>query len=136
MRGAEAARRGLLILDHGTRHAPAREALASLARRVAEARPEWVVEHAHMEIAEPGFEAGIDALVARGAHTIYIHLHFMGAGYHVRETIPALVEQARERHPRIAIETSDPLGHDPRIVELIVERVDRQSEPERQSAKE
>jgi len=128
--------RAILIVDHGTRNEAARETLVQLAAQVARARPDWLVEHAHMELAEPDFDAGVDTLVARGATHIYIHLHFLGAGYHVRESIPGLVARASERHETIAIETSEPLGHDPRIADLVVDRMDRQTRAERHSSKE
>lgn len=115
----------ILIVDHGTRNADARQTLVRLAAEVARERPGWIVEHAHMELADPDFDAGIDRLVARGATRILVHLHFLGAGYHVRESIPQLVDKARQRHRSIEIHTSEPLGHDPRIVELVVGRMDR-----------
>ena len=66
---------------------------------------------------------GIDTLVARGAEEIRVQLHFLSAGYHVRETIPRFVAKARARHPSIAIEVSEPLGHDPGIAALIVAKL-------------
>lgn len=127
-------RRGLLIVDHGTRSAEANEPLARLAREVARARPDWLVEHAHMELSEPDFATGIDRLVARGADEVLVHLHFLGVGYHVRETIPDLVRAARERHPHLPIETTSPLGEDARIAEIILSRMDDQPARDRQSS--
>ena len=126
---------GLLIVDHGTRSASANAPLAELARRVGGARPDWVVEHAHMELAEPDFDMAIDRLVSRGASRILVHLHFLGIGYHVRETIPQLVAIARERHSTVSIETTLPLGDDDRLVEIVLDRMDAQSDPDRQSSK-
>ena len=128
-------RRAILIVDHGTRNEAARETLMRLAADLATARPEWLVGHAHMELAEPSLGTGIDALVSRGATHIYVHLHFLGAGYHVRETVPKLVAAAIERHQSVTIETSEPLGHDPRIADLILDRMDHQSRDDRQSSK-
>jgi len=136
MRDTSGAKRAILIVDHGTRSEAARETLVRLAAAVARARPDWLVEHAHMELAQPDFDAGVDTLVARGATHIYVHLHFLGAGYHVRESIPELVAGASERHETIVIETSEPLGHDPRMADLVIDRMDRQTRPERQSSKE
>ena len=116
--------RGLLIVDHGTRSDAANAPLARLAESVANERPEWLVGHAHMELAAPGFEQAIDALVRSGASEILVHLHFLGAGFHVRESIPKLIDAARDRHPGIEIATSDPLGEDPRLVDIVVERLD------------
>lgn len=128
--------RGLLIVDHGSRNDEANARLAAMARRIALVRPDWLVEHAHMELALPDFEAGIDALVARGARAILVHLHFLAAGFHVRESIPRLAERVRTRHPGIEIELSTPLGEDLRLVEIVL---DQMSEAElardRQSSK-
>ncbi len=121
--------RGLLIVDHGSRNEEANARLAEFARRVAEARPDWLVEYAHMELASPGFEAGIEALVGRGARAILVHLHFLGTGFHVRESLPRLAEAMRARHPGIGIELTLPLGDDPRLVEIVLDQMD--DEPSR-----
>jgi len=122
-------RRGLLIVDHGTRATAHNRHLEELAEAVARERPEWLVQHAHMELAEPDFAQGIERLVERGADEILVHLHFLGAGFHVRESIPALLAEARARHPQLPIEATEPLGRDPQLVGIVVGRMDRQSRP-------
>ncbi|MBC8187028.1 MAG: CbiX/SirB N-terminal domain-containing protein [Proteobacteria bacterium] len=126
---------GLLIVDHGSRNPDSNEQLEKLANSIAKARATWLVEYGHMELATPSFETAIDQLVSRGATEIMVHLHFLGDGYHVRETLPALIEGARKRFPEIPIHATDTLGQDPRIVEIIIDRMDAQSPPDRQSEK-
>lgn len=117
-------RRALLIVDHGSRSASANATRADFARRVADARPDWRVAHAHMELAQPDVPSAIDALVADGVFEIRVHLHFLGRGYHVRESIPELIDAARGRHPGLRITVSDPIGEDPRLVDIVVESLD------------
>ena len=119
-----AQRRALLILDHGSKSAEANARLSRFADKVGAARPEWRVAYAHMELAQPDMPTVIDALVAEGAVEIHIHLHFLGAGYHVRETIPELVADARARHTHIDLRVFDPIGDDPRLVDIVIERID------------
>ncbi len=119
-----ATRRGLLIVDHGTRSDAANARLADFADTIARARPDWLVRHAHMELAEPDFDRAVDDLAASGAREIFIQLHFLVGGFHVGESIPKLVDAARRRHPDVEIEISDPLGEDPRLVDIVVERMD------------
>lgn len=126
--------RGLLIVDHGSRNAEANDRLEAFAQRIAEARPDWLVEHAHMELAPPDFETGVERLVARGARTIFVHLHFLGTGFHVRESLPQLAEGMRARHPGVEIELSRPLGDDPRLVEIVLDQMTLQASRERQSS--
>jgi sirohydrochlorin ferrochelatase len=128
-------RPALLIVDHGTRSAAANEQLAELARVVADERPDWLVQHAHMELGHPDLATGIEQLVERGASEILVHLHFLGGGLHVRETIPALIEEARARHPRVPILLSEPLGRDPRLAEIVLGRMDDQLRDSRQRSK-
>ena len=133
MSSTESPRPGLVIVDHGTRSSAANAPLAELAQTLANARPDWLVEFAHMELAEPDLSRAIDQLVTRGASEILIHLHFLGEGHHVRETLPALIIKAEERHPEIPIQVTRPLGQDSRIADIILDRMDAQPSPDRQS---
>ena len=114
-------RRALLIVDHGSRNENANRAISDFASRIAEARPDWRVAHAHMELAQPDVPSTIDALVGDGVCEIHVHLHFLGRGYHVRETIPELMDAARARHEELRITISDPIGEHPRLVEIVLE---------------
>ena len=117
-------RKALLIVDHGSRVPETNARLASLANEVARRRPEWIVAHAHMELSQPDVPSAIDALVEAGAAAVHVHLHFLSAGMHVQETIPELIEAARSRHDRIEITVGEPLGHDPRMADLVVDGFD------------
>lgn len=120
-------RRAMLIVDHGTRVPEANERLGLLAEEVGKRRSDWLVGHAHMEMAQPDFPTAIDALVESGARAIHVYLHFLSNGSHVRETIPELVDAARAKHAGVEITVGDPLGLDPRIVDLVVARMDEGS---------
>ena len=113
--------RALLIVDHGSRNANANEAIAGFAARVASERDDWRVVHAHMELAQPDVPTTIDVLVSEGVTEIHVHLHFLGRGYHVRETIPELMKAAQARHPHLRITVSDPIGEHPGLVDLVLE---------------
>ena len=54
---------------------------------------------------------------------ILVHLHFLGGGIHVRETVPAMIAAARAEFPALSIETTAPIGDDPRLVDIVVERM-------------
>lgn len=120
------ARPGLVIVDHGTRSEEANARLGEFASRVAQARPEWLVTHAHMELGTPDLASAIESLVERGVREVFVHTHFLVAGFHVNESIPRLLEQARDAHPGLSIRLGEPLGEDPRLVEIVVSRLDAQ----------
>ena len=120
-------RKALLIIDHGTRRAEANARLGEFARAVAQRRSQWLVAHAHMELGQPDVASAIDRLVEAGAGSIHVHPHFLSAGTHVRETIPGLIDAAREKHASVEITIGDPLGHDERLVDLVVDVLDGRS---------
>ena len=124
MTAAADSRPGLLIVDHGTRNPAGDRRLAEFAARVGGQRDHWLVRHAHMELTSPTFLEGIGDLVSLGATEILIHLHFLGDGFHTRESIPNLVAEARATHPDIPIHTTAPLGDDPRLAEIVTDRMD------------
>lgn len=63
-----------------------------------------------MEIAEPSIEQAFDLCVAAGAHKVVLHPFFLSPGRHVTADIPALMNAAAKRHPKVAWVVSQPLG--------------------------
>jgi len=116
--------RAILIVDHGSRRAEANELLESVADALRQRIPGRTVHIAHMEIAEPTIEQGIDACVASGAREVVVHPYFLGDGNHTRHSIPSLVAAATRRYPDLLVTISEPLGLHPKLVDVILERVE------------
>ena len=117
-------RRGLVIIDHGSRHDGANDLVRRVAEQVRARRPDWRVEHAHMEISSPTLADAVQACVTAGAEEIVVHPYFLGRGRHTSESIPALVEAVSALHPDVAIRVTAPLGPHDTLVDLVLERVD------------
>ena len=83
------------------------------------------VRPAFLELAEPSIGLAIDTAIASGHTTVLVSPHFLLPGNHTLRDIPALVDDARDRHPGASIELTDHLGADPALVDLVVERVSR-----------
>ncbi len=118
------ARRGLLLLDHGSRQPAAHLQLEEVARRVRARRPDLLVAVAHMEIALPDIAAGLAELAAAGSREVTVHPYFLAPGLHTRETIPALLARASERHPELKVRLAEPLGVDEKIIDVVLDRFD------------
>lgn len=118
----KAGKRALLLVAHGSRLSEANAEVARLAERLREASGDQyeIVTHAFLEIAEPGIPTGIDACIAQGATQLWVLPYFLVAGRHVRDDVPALLEQARERHPQIAIYLCAHLGAEAGLPELLL----------------
>jgi sirohydrochlorin ferrochelatase len=116
-------KRAILLIDHGSRRAEANALLENVADQVRRRAPESIIEVAHMEIAEPDIDEGIETCVEKGATHIIVHPFFLGPGRHTSEDIPAQVERAGQRHPNVRIRISEPLGNHAALVDVILDRV-------------
>jgi sirohydrochlorin ferrochelatase len=117
-------KRAILLVDHGSRRNQANEQLERMAEFVSERVPDTIVHVAHMEIAEPDIAQGVDACAADGADEIVVHPYFLAPGNHSTSDIPRLVREAAERHPGLRVRVSEPLGLHPKLVDVILDRVD------------
>jgi sirohydrochlorin ferrochelatase len=128
MQDAAERERAILVVDHGSRRADANAVLESVAEALRRRMPDRTVQIAHMELAEPSIERGIDACVASGAREIVVHPYFLARGYHTSDSIPALVRAAAARHPEVRVVISEPLGPHPALVDVVVERIESVSQ--------
>ena len=111
---------GIIIVDHGSKVAAANERLERLCEGYAATRApkHWVVRPAHMELASPSISEAFDALVEAGCATIVCHPFFLSQGRHVREDVPALLDEAASRHS-IPYSLTSPLGEAPALLDLV-----------------
>lgn len=121
-----AGKRALLLVAHGSRLPEANTEVAELTDRLREAaggRYE-IVTHAFLEIAEPDIPTGIDVCVAQGAAQLWVLPYFLAAGRHVRDDVPALLDQARKRHPQATIYLCKHLGAGAGLPEFLMRLVE------------
>ena len=111
---------GIIIVDHGSKVAAANERLERLCEAYVKTRApkHWVVRPAHMELASPSIGEAFDALVEAGCATIVCHPFFLSQGRHVREDVPALLDEAASRH-NVPYSLTPPLGEAPALLDLV-----------------
>ncbi len=124
MSAGNAKRRGVVLVDHGSRAPAANAHLDKVAEAIASERPQLIVETAHMESAAPDLSTAIASAIARGATEITVLPYFLGPGRHTTEDIPTQTEAARAHHPDVPIHLASPLGHQPAMTEAILTRYD------------
>lgn len=120
-------RRGLMLVDHGSRRPDANAMLETVAARLAHrARDRFVcVRAAHMELAAPSISDAFDACVAAGARQVTVALFFLSPGRHVVEDVPALVRAAAARHPGVTWAITPPLGATDALDEVLLALAER-----------
>jgi sirohydrochlorin ferrochelatase len=118
-----------LLVAHGSRNPRTAADHAALCNAVADAvagpsAPATVLP-AFLEISEPSIGDAIDAAVAGGATSVTVLPLFVHVGNHVERDIPAIVDEARRRHPGTTVALRPHIGAGADFVELVARAVAR-----------
>jgi len=116
-------RLGLLVVGHGSRRGPANDLLHAVTEALAGRVPAHAVEAAFLEIARPTIAEAYAALVAAGCERIVVHPYFLYPGAHTVSDIPAALREAAAAHGELPWVLTEPLNLDPRIVDVVADRV-------------
>jgi len=115
--------RVIVIVDHGSRSAPANEVVIEIARLVqVRAGDQAAVRFAHLELEEPCLPRVIDECVAAGALSISVQPFFLAPGKHAGKDIPQIVADAQRRHPHVHFELGRVIGADPWLAQIVASR--------------
>jgi precorrin-8X/cobalt-precorrin-8 methylmutase len=122
----------IILVGHGSPKEDANnvEAIGSLLHRMI--HPDCrdrCVRTAYLQFTGPDIAATIDACAAEGAQRIVVHPFFLYAGMHVTKDIPALIAEARKRHPGVDIVYSAPLGVHEHLARVVLERIGSAAPP-------
>jgi sirohydrochlorin ferrochelatase len=112
----------VLLIAHGSRHAPANEDLFRMAARIAELGEYRIVEPAFLELAGPDIPAGGDRCVAQGATRVLMIPYLLSSGVHLIRDLTAARDDLQARHPEVEFRLGPPLGPDPLLEALVAER--------------
>ncbi|WP_342668638.1 CbiX/SirB N-terminal domain-containing protein [endosymbiont 'TC1' of Trimyema compressum] len=85
--------------------------------------PEAMIETAFMEFSDSNLEAGLDALVTKGATEIAVVPYFLFKGIHIREDIPQAIGEYLKNHEGVQVFMSNTLGEDSRLADILTDRV-------------
>ena len=116
---------GLLLVGHGSRSSASESEMRELTAQVVEALPGVMVDVGFLEMTEPPAGVVLDDLVARGCTRIVVLPLMLLAAGHGKNDVPAVVLEARRRHPRIEVVFGSPLGVARDLVGLLGDRVEQ-----------
>jgi sirohydrochlorin cobaltochelatase len=95
----------------------------AIADMVAAALPEVAVDAGFLEMSEPPAGPVLDRLVAHGCRRVVVLPLMLLAAGHGKSDVPAIVLEARQRHPATEIVFGSPLGVARDLVALLGDRV-------------
>jgi len=103
--------KALLIVAHGSRREASNQEVRELSQLLAKSQSGFdFVDSAFLEIAEPSIPTGLERCIERGAREIIVLPHFLAAGRHVIEDIPAEVAPVETRYPDVSVRITPHLG--------------------------
>jgi sirohydrochlorin ferrochelatase len=113
----------VIILGHGSRSEGADQSIQRIAVEVKKRGGYEIVEQAFLQHTPPALMDTIEACARQNAGRVVIVPFFMQPGAHVTRDIPALIEQARKKHPGVEILMTDFVGSHPLMVEVVMDLV-------------
>src|SRR3954452_14508053 len=116
-------RTAVLLIGHGSRHAPANDDLHALSARFAARGDYPIVEACFLELAEPDIASGGARCVERGAGRVLMVPYFLSAGVHLTRDLAAARDDLAARHPGVEFRLGAALGPDPLLDRLVRERI-------------
>ena len=101
---------GLILFAHGARDARWALPFEAVAARVQAQRPATPLRLAYLEFMSPTLpEAGAE-LAAAGCSRIQVLPMFLGAGGHVRQDLPLLIDALTAAHPGLSVRLLPAVG--------------------------
>lgn len=115
---------GIIILSHGSRLPEAQATLQRITAMVSAGVEErFIVEGAALQFNQPDLPAAIARVVEKGARQVVVVPLFLYLGLHMQRDIPEILAEERNRYPGVQISMAEHIGADPRLLDIIMDRV-------------
>lgn len=118
----------VIVLGHGSRSPEATEQFMRIVEMLAPRLPGRIVLPAFMELAPPSLAEAVTSAVEAGASEIVVLPCFLFMGNHIKHDIPEKVAEAAGPYLGVRFEIREPIGPDPRVAELLLDRLGRGGE--------
>lgn len=115
--------KAVLLVSHGSHSPETKKEIQALLKRLQSKSGIKIFKFAFLEIASPNIPQGIEECVKEGAKEILILLNFLNSGKHVDRDIPAIIQEAKKRHPSVSIKMTHPIGQHTKIDEVFLEMI-------------
>ncbi len=113
----------LVILAHGSRDPRSAATVHALAKCLREQREDLRIETSFLDHCPPTPYQIIDKLAADGVEEVVLVPLLLSGAFHARVDVPAVVDEARERHPSLRILAADVLGYDDSLLDVLDRRM-------------
>ena len=115
---------GILVIGHGSRSEEAKELFVKIIDALKGKMSDKNVEGCFMEISQPFIPAKIDEMYKEGVRKFTILPYFLVPGIHMKEDIPGILTEAKEKYGDITVSLANPIGYDDKLIEILKERAE------------
>ena len=115
--------KAILLVSHGSQSPRTKQEVSLLVDHLRQSLPEKIFEFAFLEVAGPSIPEGIDQCVEKGASQVVLCLNFLNSGRHVNEDIPAIVQAAQQKYPKIGFSITKPVGQHAQMPDLFIDMI-------------
>lgn len=113
----------LVAVAHGSRDPRAAATVTGLLAEVRKRRPGLDVRASYLDHAAPGPVQVLHGLARSGAGEAVVLPLLLTAAYHSKTDLPAVLAEARARHPRLGLRTAAVLGPHPALLGALTRRL-------------
>lgn len=113
----------IILFAHGARDQEWAAPFGVIQRQLQAARPDVQVELAFQDFMTPTLDAAVARAVARGAKRAVLVPLFMAQGGHLKQDLPLLAGNIRERHPQLELHLLPAIGDAPEVLQAITDWV-------------
>lgn len=117
-------KKALILIAHGSRVTSTQEEMTAMVQKIGASLPDTLVLGAYMELQEPNLEQTIEMVIAQETMRVDILPLFVFKGRHIRDDIPAQVEDCQKRFPTCNIVLQRYIGSSEFFVKAIADSVD------------
>ena len=114
----------VLLIGHGTRIAAGVAEFRALADQLQQALPDRVCLAGFLELVAPDLTEALESLRRQGHRRIIALPALLMAAGHVKNDIPALLNDFQAEHPEIAVTFGADLGVHPNLLQIARERIE------------
>ena len=115
------AQSAIILLAHGSRDPLWRRPIEAVRDHIAANHPDRPVRCAYLELCAPNLPGAVAELATLGATQITIASLFLGAGRHVREDLPRMVQDLAHNFGHLQLRLQPPIGEDARMTALMAD---------------
>jgi sirohydrochlorin cobaltochelatase len=112
-------KRALLLLAHGARDARWAAPFEDVAARIRGLAPDLAVRLSYLDFIAPDLATAGSELAREGCERVDVVPLFLGAGGHVRNDVPRLLQELAARHPQVAWRLHPAIGEAPAVIDVM-----------------